>query len=119
MLRKGATTMPQPQPTPGGSAAQKGQPTTLFDLPFSHPLRVFFAPRSIAVIGATERSGSVGRAVLTNLTTAPFGGSIFPVNLHRSSVLGRRAYPRVTDLPEPVELAVIATPAETVPSVIA
>ncbi|MBE3567343.1 MAG: bifunctional acetate--CoA ligase family protein/GNAT family N-acetyltransferase [Thermogemmatispora sp.] len=111
--------MPQPQPAPGGSAAQKGQPTTLFDLPFSHPLRVFFAPRSIAVVGATERSGSVGRAVLTNLTTAPFGGSIFPVNLHRSSVLGRRAYPRVTDLPEPVELAVIATPAETVPSVIA
>ncbi|MBX5457519.1 MAG: bifunctional acetate--CoA ligase family protein/GNAT family N-acetyltransferase [Thermogemmatispora sp.] len=113
--------MPQSQPLPGASATQKGQPqpTTLFDLPFSHPLRVFFAPRSLAVIGATERPGSVGRAVFSNLTTAPFGGSVFPVNLHRSSVLGVRAYPRITDLPEPVELAVIATPAETVPAVIA
>ncbi len=83
-----------------------------------HPLEVFFAPRSVAVIGATERAGSVGRTVLRNLIASPFGGTVFPVNANRKSVLGIRSYPSVAAVPEPIDLAVVVTPAPTVPGVI-
>jgi acetyltransferase len=82
------------------------------------PLDVFFSPKSVAVIGATETQGSVGRTVLWNLLSSQFGGTVFPVNLKRSSVLGIRAYPSVGATPEPPELAVVVTPAATVPKVI-
>jgi acetyltransferase len=81
-------------------------------------LEVFFRPRSVAVIGATDRSDHVGRSVLWNLISSPFGGTVYPVNLKRNSVLGIKAYPSVRSLPESAELAVIVTPAETVPGVI-
>lgn len=82
------------------------------------PLDAIFAPKSVAVIGATERSGSVGRIVLWNLLSSSFGGTVYPVNLKRHSVLGIKAYPTLADVPESVDLAVIATPASTVPGVI-
>src|SRR5512135_585533 len=82
------------------------------------PLDAIFAPRTVAVIGATERPGSVGRTVLWNLISNPFGGTVFPINLNRSSVLGIKAYPKLSALPEPVDLAVIATRAPTVPDLI-
>ncbi|HYL36658.1 MAG TPA: bifunctional acetate--CoA ligase family protein/GNAT family N-acetyltransferase [Bryobacteraceae bacterium] len=81
-------------------------------------LDVFFKPNSVAVIGATDRAGHVGRSVLWNLISSPFGGTVYPVNLKKHSVLGIRAYPNVASLPEPAELAVIVTPAETVPGVV-
>ena len=81
-------------------------------------LEVLFKPKSVAVIGATDRAGHVGRTVLWNLISSPFGGAFYPVNLKRKSVLGIRAYPSVASLPEPAELAVIVTPAETVPGVV-
>ncbi len=83
------------------------------------PLDVFFSPRSVAVIGATENPGSVGRTVLWNLLTNQFGGTIYPVNPHRPNVLGIRAYAKIAAVPETVELAVIVTPAATVPDLIA
>jgi acetyltransferase len=83
-----------------------------------HPLQVFFAPRSVAVIGATDREGSVGRTVLWNLVTNPFGGTVFPVNAKRGSVLGIKCYPEVAAIPEPVDLAVVVTPAPGVPGVV-
>src|SRR6478672_6906756 len=79
------------------------------------PLDAIFAPQSVAVIGATEEAGSVGRAILWNLVSSPFGGSVFPVNPHRRSVLGIKAYPNVAAVPEQVDLAIIVTPAATVP----
>jgi len=82
------------------------------------PLDAIFAPRTVAVIGATEKYGSVGRTVLWNLISNPFGGTVFPVNPHRPNVLGVKAYRSVGAVPEPVDLAVIATPAATVPEVI-
>src|SRR5262245_37630661 len=82
------------------------------------PLRVFFAPRSVAVIGATDRAGSVGRSVLRNLIATPFGGVVYPVNPARESVLGIKAYHDLAAVPGPVELAVVVTPAATVPGVI-
>ncbi len=82
------------------------------------PLDVFFSPESVAVIGATETPGSVGRTVLWNLISTPFGGTVYPVNLKRPSVLGIKAYPTVGDVPAPVDLAVVITPAPVIPSVI-
>src|SRR5580704_16601171 len=84
----------------------------------SHPLDPLFLPKSVAVIGASERPGSVGRSVLWNLLSSPFGGTVFPVNSKRSNVLGIKAYPSVRDLPEKVDLIVVTTPADTVPELI-
>ncbi|BCX10120.1 MAG: GNAT family N-acetyltransferase [Fischerella sp.] len=82
------------------------------------PLDAIFAAKSIAVIGASEREGSVGRTVLWNLISHPFGGTVFPVNPKRHSVLGIKAYPNIAAVPEPVDLAIVITPASTVPGVI-
>ncbi len=84
----------------------------------SHPLDPIFLPRSVAVVGATEREGSVGRTVLWNLISHPFGGTVYPVNPKRHQVLGIRAYERLSALPEAVDLAIIAIPAAGVPAVI-
>ncbi|HEU5325078.1 MAG TPA: acetate--CoA ligase family protein, partial [Candidatus Limnocylindria bacterium] len=84
----------------------------------AHPLDVLFAPKSVAVIGATESPGKVGRTLLANLISSPFGGTVFPVNPTRASVLGVKAYPDLASIPDPVELAVIVTPAPTVPGLI-
>lgn len=81
-------------------------------------LDAIFAPNNVAVIGATERAGSVGRTILWNLISSPFGGTVYPVNPARTSVLGIRAYPSIADIPEQVDLAVIVTPAHTVPGVV-
>ncbi len=83
------------------------------------PLDVFFAPKTVAVIGATETPGSVGRTILRNLLNNPFGGTVFPVNPKRASVLGIKAFRRVSAVPDKVDLAVVVTPAPTVPDVIA
>jgi acetyltransferase len=83
-----------------------------------NPLDVMFKPKSVAVIGATEREGSVGRTIIWNLMTNSFGGTIFPVNPKRSSILGIKAYSSVGDIPEKVDLAVIVTPAQTVPDIV-
>jgi acetyltransferase len=101
------------------SSSRKGTPTTVFRYKHHHPLRVFFEPESIAVIGATEKVGSVGRTLLWNLISTPFGGTVFPINPKRSNVLGIKAYPNLAALPQQVDLAVITTPASTVPGVIA
>src|SRR5579859_7456664 len=82
------------------------------------PLAPIFHPRTVAVIGATEKPASVGRTVLRNLLEQPFGGTIFPVNPTRSNVLGIRCYPNIAAIGEPVDLAVVITPAETVPGVL-
>lgn len=83
-----------------------------------HPLDRIFHPRSVAVIGATEREGSVGRTLLWNLIRNPFGGTVFPVNPQRHSVLGLKSYPDIASVSEVVDLALIATPAAGVPQVI-
>ncbi len=82
------------------------------------PLDAFFNARNVAVIGATENPGSVGRTILWNLVTNPFGGTVFPVNPKRPSVLGVKAYPSVKDVPAKLDLAVIVTPAPSVPGII-
>lgn len=80
------------------------------------PLACFFAPRSLAVIGASEKPGSVGRALLEN--TATFAGPVYPVNPHHARLLDRPTWARIADVPGGVDLALIATPAATVPGVV-
>src|ERR1700741_5071854 len=70
-----------------------------------HPLDAIFAPRSVAVIGATDRPGSVGRAVLWSLVSRPFGGTVYPISDKRTRVLDIKAPRSVADLPEPADLA--------------
>ena len=77
-----------------------------------------FSPKSVAVIGATDREGSVGRTLLERLRIPTFPGQIFPVNPNHAEVLGLPAYPKVGDIPQKVDLAVIVTPAKTVPGVV-
>lgn len=82
------------------------------------PLDAIFLPKSVAVIGAKDNPGSVGRTIMSNLKAGEFGGKIFPVNPHRTEVLGLKAYPNIFAVPEPVDLAIIVTPAPTVPGII-
>ncbi|HJQ28356.1 MAG TPA: CoA-binding protein, partial [Rubrobacter sp.] len=81
-------------------------------------LDAIFRPETVAVIGATERPGSVGRTIMWNLVSSPFGGTVFPVNARRPNVLGIKAYPSVCEVPEKVDLALIAAPASSVPGII-
>ncbi len=83
-----------------------------------HPLDAIFHPRSVAVVGATEKQGSVGRTILWNLLSSPFGGTVYPVNPTRPAILGVKAYPTISAIGEPVDLAVIVTPPATVPGLV-
>lgn len=80
-------------------------------------LQSIFKPETVAVIGASEQPNSVGRTLLWNLISSPFGGTVFPVNRKRKSVLGIKAYPDLASVPAQVDLAVIATPAPSVPGI--
>ena len=87
------------------------------------PLDAIFRPKSVALIGASEKVGSVGRTVLWNLLSSPFGGTIYPVNRNplRRSVFGIKSYKRVQDIPDVMEmgidLVIIAVPAHAVKEV--
>ncbi|MFZ0287593.1 MAG: bifunctional acetate--CoA ligase family protein/GNAT family N-acetyltransferase [Candidatus Sulfotelmatobacter sp.] len=87
--------------------------------PQKYSLDAMFSPASVAVIGATSRPGTVGRTVLENLLRDTFRGKVFAVNAKHEEVLGRKAYKSIRDVPQPVDLAVIATPAATVTQIIA
>jgi acetyltransferase len=82
------------------------------------PLDAIFRPEVVAVIGATDKPGSVGRTVVRNLISNPFGGTVYPVNPNRTNVLGIKAYPSITEVPEQVDLAIVVAPAATVPEII-
>jgi acyl-CoA synthetase (NDP forming) len=78
-------------------------------------LAAVFTPRRVALVGASDRPGSVGRLLWENLATFP--GEVVPVS-QSATVGGRVAYPRLDDVPGPVDLVVIATPAATVPGIV-
>ena len=81
--------------------------THSFDIAPRPSLDSFFSPQTVALVGATDREGSVGRTVLWNLMNTPFGGPIYPVNPTRPSVLGIKAYPKLANLPEKPDLVVV------------
>ncbi len=83
-----------------------------------HPLTPLFDPRSIAVFGASERSGSVGAQVFSKLAASGFAGKVYPVNPRHKTVMGHRCLPSISKAGQPVDLAVICTPAKTVPAIL-
>jgi acetyltransferase len=86
---------------------------------YPQPLDALFHAHTVAVIGAKDDVGSVGRTIMANLHAGSFGGKIYPVNPKRDQVLGLKAYPTISSVPEEVDLAIIVTPAPTVPKIIA
>jgi acetyltransferase len=83
------------------------------------PLAYFFFPASVAVIGATDREGSVGRTVVSNLLAGTYKGKVYAVNPRRTELFGHRCYASIGAVPEAVDLVVVVTPAPTVPGVVA
>jgi len=81
-------------------------------------LKKLFDPDSIAVIGASNQKGSVGLSLMKNLVGSGYGGVVYPINPKRKSVLGIHCYKSVLGLPEEVDLAIVATPALTVPGLV-
>ncbi len=81
-------------------------------------LEKLFRPASVAVIGATDRPSAVGEVVMRNLLSGGFAGPVMPVNLKRDSLFGLPCHPDVASLPAAPDLAVICTPAPTVPGLI-
>jgi acetyl coenzyme A synthetase (ADP forming)-like protein len=78
----------------------------------------FFNAQTIAVIGASRERGKIGNVVFTNFLRPGFSGKVYPVNPNADEILGRKCYAAVKDIPDAVELAVIAVPAPFVPKVL-
>ena len=85
--------------------------------PSPQDLSVLFAPRSVAVIGATNRAGSVGQAVFANVFKHGYAGVVYPVNPKAPSVMSVKAFPSVLDIPDAVDLSIIIVPSALVPGV--
>ncbi|WP_265945709.1 bifunctional acetyl coenzyme A synthetase (ADP forming), alpha domain/GNAT family N-acetyltransferase [Dechloromonas sp. A34] len=84
-----------------------------------HYLHSLFSPRSIAIIGASERAQSVGAVILGNLLAGGYKGRIFPVNPRHAAVLGQPCWPSIEEVGSRVDLAIIATPARSIPEIMA
>src|SRR4030043_2361863 len=77
-----------------------------------------FNPKSVAIIGASDQEGSVGYAIVKNFTQLGYAGKLYFVNIRKPEILGVKSYPTVGQIPEPVDLAMIANPEKTVPDVV-
>ncbi len=84
----------------------------------SHYLTPLFSPNSIAMFGASERENSVGEVVFRNLLTSGFKGGIYPINPKHDKIQGVKAYKTIDAVGKPVDLAVVATPAKTIPAIV-
>ncbi|MEW8646801.1 MAG: bifunctional acetate--CoA ligase family protein/GNAT family N-acetyltransferase [Candidatus Thiodiazotropha endolucinida] len=84
----------------------------------SHYLTSLFSPKSIAMFGASDRKNSVGEVVFKNLISSGFKGDIYPINLKHDKIQGIKAYKSIEAIIKPVELAVVATPAKTIPAIV-
>ena len=76
-----------------------------------------FNPQSVAIIGASDSEGSVGYAIVKNFARLGYAGKVYLVNIRKPEIMGTKTYPTIGQVPEPVDLALIATPAKTVPEV--
>ena len=75
-------------------------------------------PKNVAAVGASDKEGSVGQSLMTNLLLGKDRRKIYPVNPNRDTVMGLKCYPSMFKVPEHIDLAVIATPAKTVPKIV-
>ncbi|TAJ78719.1 MAG: GNAT family N-acetyltransferase [Gallionellaceae bacterium] len=83
-----------------------------------HYLTPLFAPKSVAVFGASDRVDAVGQIVFQNMLESGFQGALYPINSKNAEVQGRKAYASISAIEEKIELVVIATPPQTVPDII-
>jgi len=83
-----------------------------------HYLNTLFEPKSVAVFGASDRSGSVGNLVFRNMIEGDFRGEVYPINPKHDKVQGHKAYADLNSIGRPIDLAVITTPAATIPGII-
>jgi acetyltransferase len=102
----------------GSSALSRVDKLYVAPPPTRAGLEPLFRPRSVAVIGATDRAGTVGRSVLGNLLQAKHPLKVYAVNPGHPEVLGVRTHKSVSEIPQPVDLALVVTPAQTVPRII-
>ena len=108
---------PVPAPLPGAIATESS-PAPATAAGSAHGLDAVFRPRSIAVIGASRERGTVGGEIFHNLLEQAFQGVVYPVNPKADSVQSVHAYRSVTDIPGPVDLAIVVVPAARVNDVI-
>ena len=83
-----------------------------------HNLENIFRPDSVAVVGASQKMGSVGWGIIENLVEGPYPGRIYPINPRHQKLWGMRSAASISRLVEPVDLAVVAVPIDSVPDVI-
>lgn len=83
-----------------------------------HHLTQLFAPKSVAVFGASDQMDSVGQIVFQNMLQSGYRGALYPINLNHAEVQGCKAFTSISEISEPVDLAVIATPPSTVADII-
>ncbi len=100
-----------------GASAQRERAELRERLAVASSLAPVLRPRVVAVIGASREPTAIGNMVFRHLLAAGFTGTVYPVNPQASSVHGVRAYASLADLPEPIDLAIIAVPAEAVQEV--
>jgi len=84
----------------------------------TYNLKQVFSPDSVAVIGASVKKGSAGHTIMENMAAGGFKGEIFPVNPRYDTVMGKKTYSDVSDLPHDIDMAVIATPITSVPKIL-
>jgi len=105
----------------GRGTSQPGSDRATLSQPMDHQRPTFdcmFSPKSVAVVGATDRGGSVSRTLLLNLNNPAFHGKLYAVNPKRDQVLGVPSFPSIGAVPEKVDLAVVVTPAPSIPAII-
>jgi acetyltransferase len=85
---------------------------------YTKKLTKLFNPKVIAVIGATARENTVGYSLMNNIIGSGFDGIVYPINPKRTNVIGVKAYASIDEVPDKVDLAIIATPAKTVPAIV-
>ena len=77
-----------------------------------------FHPKSIAVIGASQRRGSIGSAIMRNLVQGEYSGEVYPINSNRKTIWGLPAYPSHLELKSSVDLAILAVPITSAPQIV-
>ncbi len=98
--------------------ALKGPRTRDLPTAMQHSLRALLAPASVALVGASERPGAIGRVVFENIRAGGFTGALHAVNPNHRRIFGARSFATIARIGEPVDLAVIATPAASVRAVL-
>ena len=88
-------------------------------MPHFSPLDAVLRPRSVAVVGASNRPGSVGGEIFHNLICSSLTGAVYPVNRASTVVQSVRAYPSLAEVPDPVALVTVAVPRDSLPHVVA